>query len=136
MCEYFVKADPILYESRSRTLRIHGVLTSIRLENMMWDVLAEMASSEGRTTNGLIVQFHDEIMAQRNEVPNFTSFLRVTCMRYLRRHLEQRDEREGRDEREEIAVRQTRVVSSRRVSTAVMPVVSNATVVPLQARGQ
>ena len=136
MCEYFVKADPILYESRSRTLRIHGVLTSIRLENMMWDVLAEMAYSEGRTTNGLIVQFHDEIMAQRNEVPNFTSFLRVTCMRYLRRHLEQRDEREGRDAREEIAARQTRVVSSRRASTAVMPVVSSATVVPLQARVQ
>ena len=89
MCEYFVKADPILYELRSRSLRIHGVLTSIRLENMVWDVLAEMASSEGRTTNGLIVQFHDEIMAQRNEVPNFTSFLRVTCMRYLRRNTEE-----------------------------------------------
>ena len=29
MCELYVKADPILYESRSRTVRIHGVLTSI-----------------------------------------------------------------------------------------------------------
>ena len=27
MCEYFVKADPIQYEQRSRTIRIHGVLT-------------------------------------------------------------------------------------------------------------
>jgi predicted DNA-binding ribbon-helix-helix protein len=89
MCDYFVTADPILYESRSRTLRIHGVLTSIRLENMVWDVLAEMASVEGCTTNGLIVQFHDEIMARRNEVPNFTSFLRVTCMRFLRRQMEE-----------------------------------------------
>ena len=34
MCEFFVKADPILYERRSRTVRIHGVLTSLRLENM------------------------------------------------------------------------------------------------------
>ena len=34
MCEFFVTADPILYESRTRTLRIHGVLTSIRLENL------------------------------------------------------------------------------------------------------
>ena len=40
MCEYFVKADPIQYEQRSRTIRIHGVLTSIRLENMGWDILA------------------------------------------------------------------------------------------------
>ncbi len=87
MCEYFVKADPIQYEQRSRTIRIHGVLTSIRLENMVWDTLAEMAEAEGCTTNSLIVQFHDEILAHRGEVPNFASFLRVTCMRFLRRKL-------------------------------------------------
>ena len=66
-------------------MRIHGVLTSLRLENMAWDILAEMAEAEGRTTNALVVLFHDEIMAHRGEVPNFASFLRVTCMRYLRR---------------------------------------------------
>jgi predicted DNA-binding ribbon-helix-helix protein len=87
MCEYFVKADPIQYEQRTRTIRIHGVLTSIRLENMVWDILAEMAEEEGCTTNHLIVQFHDEILAHRGEVPNFASFLRVTGMRYLRRRL-------------------------------------------------
>ena len=85
MCEFFVKADPIQYEQRSRTVRIHGVLTSLRLENMVWDVLAEMAAAEGRTTNALIGLFHDEILAHRGEVPNFASFLRVTCMRHLRR---------------------------------------------------
>ena len=87
MCEFFVKADPILYEQRSRPMRIHGVLTSIRLENMVWDILAEMAAEEGRTTNALISLFHDEVLAHRGEVPNFASFLRVTCMRYLRRCL-------------------------------------------------
>lgn len=87
MCEFFVKADPIQYEQRSRTVRMHGVLTSIRLENMVWDTLAEMAEDEGCTTNALIAQFHDEILAHRGEVPNFASFLRVTCMRYLRRRL-------------------------------------------------
>ena len=85
MCEFFVKADPIQYEQRSRTVRIHGVLTSLRLENMVWDVLAEMAQAEGRTTNALISLFHDEILAHRGEVPNFASFLRVTCLRYLQR---------------------------------------------------
>lgn len=85
MCEYFVKADPIQYEQRSRTVRIRNVLTSLRLENMVWDVLAEMAEEEGCTTNALISKFHDEILAHRGEVPNFASFLRVTSMRYLRR---------------------------------------------------
>ena len=85
MCEYFVKADPIQYEQRSRTVRIRNVLTSIRLENMVWDILAEMAEEEGCTTNALIAKFHHEILAHRGEVPNFASFLRVTSMRYLRR---------------------------------------------------
>jgi predicted DNA-binding ribbon-helix-helix protein len=85
MCEFFVKADPIQYEQRTRTVRIRNVLTSIRLENMVWDILAEMAEEEGCTTNALIAKFHDEILAHRGEVPNFASFLRVTCMRYLHR---------------------------------------------------
>ena len=85
MCEYFVKADPIQYEQRSRTVRIRSVLTSLRLENMVWDILAEIAEDEGCTTNALIAQFHDEIHIHRGEVPNFASFLRVTSMRYLHR---------------------------------------------------
>jgi predicted DNA-binding ribbon-helix-helix protein len=85
MCEFFVKADPILYESRSRTVRIHGVLTSIRVENFVWDTLASLAADENITTNALIAKFHDEILRYRGDVLNFSSFLRVTCMRYLRR---------------------------------------------------
>ena len=85
MCDYFVNADPILYESRTRTVRIRGVSTSIRMENFIWDTLAHMAKEEGVTTNALIVQFHDEILRHRGDVQNFTSFLRVTCLRFLRR---------------------------------------------------
>jgi predicted DNA-binding ribbon-helix-helix protein len=88
MCEFFVKADPILYESRTRTVRIHGVLTSIRLENLVWDTLSEMAADEGCTTNALIAQFHDEILQHRGDVANFSSFLRVTCLRFLVRERE------------------------------------------------
>jgi predicted DNA-binding ribbon-helix-helix protein len=84
MCQFFVSADPILYETRSRTVRIHGVLTSIRLENLMWDTLAQIAANEGKSTNALIATLHDEIMSSSGEVSNFTSFLRVTCLRYYR----------------------------------------------------
>ncbi len=85
MCDYFVNADPILYESRTRTVRIRGVSTSIRMENFAWDTLAKMAEEEGITTNALIVQFHDEILRHRGDVSNFTSLLRVTCLRFLSR---------------------------------------------------
>ncbi len=94
MCEYFVKADPILYEQRTRSVRIRGMLTSIRLENTVWDVLAEMAEDEGCTTNALICTLHDEILDHRGEVSNFASFLRVTSLRYLRRCLISQDKQQ------------------------------------------
>ncbi len=83
MCEIYVKADPILYESRSRSLRIHGCVTKIRLENLFWDILAELASGEAMSTNQLITKLYGEIIEYRGEVDNFASFLRVTCLRYL-----------------------------------------------------
>lgn len=95
MCEFFASADPILYESRTRTVRIHGVSTSIRLENFIWDTLAALAAEEGSSTNGLIMTFHDEVMRHRGDVQNFTSFLRVTCLRYLKRKCDRLIEQVG-----------------------------------------
>jgi len=83
MCEIYVKADPILYESRARSLRIHGCVTKIRLENLFWDILAELAATDGYTTNQLITKLYDELLDYRGEIDNFTSFLRVSCLRYL-----------------------------------------------------
>ena len=84
MCRLYAKTDPILYESRSRTIRIHGVVTSIRLENMVWDVLSELAAQEGITTSHLIAALHDDMLDHLGEVSNFASFLRITSLRYLR----------------------------------------------------
>ncbi|WP_176055284.1 ribbon-helix-helix domain-containing protein [Paraburkholderia caribensis] len=84
MCNVYVNADPILYESRTRSLRIHGVITTVRLENLFWDVLHEIASRENMTTTQFAVKLYDELIALRGEVPsNFASFLRVCCLRYL-----------------------------------------------------
>ena len=83
MCEIYVKAEPMLYESRARSVHIHGLVTKIRLENLFWDILAELAGNEQMTTNQLIAKLYDEIIEFRGEVENFASFLRVTCLRYL-----------------------------------------------------
>ena len=83
MCELYVKADPILYESRSRSLRICGVVTTLRLENQFWDILSEIAEVDGMTTNQLVAKLYEEVMDYRGEVVNFASFLRVSCTRYL-----------------------------------------------------
>ena len=84
MCELYVKADPILYESRSRSLRIGGVVTTLRLENQFWDILSEIADADGMTTNQLVAKLYEEVMDYQGEVVNFASFLRVSCTRYLR----------------------------------------------------
>ncbi|GAC1533102.1 MAG: ribbon-helix-helix domain-containing protein [Candidatus Velthaea sp.] len=83
MCQIYMSADPIQYESRSRSLRMHGVLTTIRIENLFWDVLSEMAARESLTTNQLLVKLSDEVTELRGETSNFASFLRVCCLRYL-----------------------------------------------------
>ena len=84
MCGLYAQADAIVYESRTRSLRIHGVLTSIRIENSFWDVLTEVAAHEGLTTNQLIVTLHDELVERGTETTNFASFLRVCCLRYIK----------------------------------------------------
>lgn len=83
MCKIFVRADPALYDTSTRSLRLHGVVTSIRLENLFWSVLGEIGRRDGMSVNQLIAKLYDEIIEARGEVPNLTSFLRVCCLRYL-----------------------------------------------------
>ncbi|NTX25715.1 ribbon-helix-helix domain-containing protein [Burkholderia pyrrocinia] len=84
MCGIYINADPIVYESRTRSLRIHGVVTTVRLENLFWDILQEIAARENMTTSQFAVKLYDELTALRGEAPsNFASFLRVCCLRYL-----------------------------------------------------
>ena len=83
MCRIFVNTDPILYESRSRSVRIHGMVTSIRLENLFWTVLADIAAKQGMTTNRLIMTLYDEVVEAHGKVQNLASFLRVSCVRYM-----------------------------------------------------
>ena len=46
MCQVFISADPALYTCRARSVRLHGVATSIRLENLFWQVLEEIAARD------------------------------------------------------------------------------------------
>jgi len=83
MCNIYVSASRSLYESTSRSVRIQGVVTSIRLENEFWAMLDEMAIRENRTTPQFINQLYSELMDSQDKVSNFTSFLRVSCTIYL-----------------------------------------------------
>jgi predicted DNA-binding ribbon-helix-helix protein len=83
MCEIFISADPKLYALKTRSLRLHGVSTSLRLENLFWTVLTEIGARDGMSLNQLIAKLYTEIVEAGFEKGNFASFLRVCCARYL-----------------------------------------------------
>jgi predicted DNA-binding ribbon-helix-helix protein len=89
MCQIFITADPALYASRSRSIRLRGVATSIRLENIYWQALAEIGMRDGLSVPQLVTRLHDELdeAGVLGDRANFTSFLRVTCTRYLQLQL-------------------------------------------------
>jgi predicted DNA-binding ribbon-helix-helix protein len=83
MCRIFISADPDLYRCRSRSLRLSGVATSIRLENLFWHVLEEIGARDGLSVAQLITRLYDELAESGGDCTNFSSFLRVSCGRYL-----------------------------------------------------
>ena len=83
MCEIFINTDPQRYESRTRAVRLHGVSTSIRLENLFWDILDEIAERDGMSVGQLMSRLHDELTEADRHTGNFASFLRVCAARYL-----------------------------------------------------
>lgn len=82
MCEIFIRAHPDSYAPESRSLRLHGVATSVRLERLFWSVLEEIAARDDMRVTQLIERLYDELIEYRGEAANFTSFLRVCCLRY------------------------------------------------------
>jgi predicted DNA-binding ribbon-helix-helix protein len=84
MCRLFISQDPATYASETRPVRLHGHATSIRLEAAFWEILEEIAAREAMSVARFVSVLHDEILAKEGDVPNFASFLRVTCLHYLR----------------------------------------------------
>jgi predicted DNA-binding ribbon-helix-helix protein len=83
MCKLFINADPDLWQTRLRSVRMEGFSTSIRLENLYWGVLEELAARDRMTLTQLLVKLHEELIQAHGKVENFSSFLRVCCGRYL-----------------------------------------------------
>ncbi|NKB83639.1 ribbon-helix-helix domain-containing protein [Ochrobactrum grignonense] len=83
MCRLFIGANPELWQSVTRSLRIDGVVTSVRLENFFWFALEDIAARDNLSVNRLLGRLYDESRAEGHDLDNFASFLRVCCGRYL-----------------------------------------------------
>jgi len=83
MCQLFVGADTQLWENQTRSMRIDGMATSVRLEEFYWQVLTEIGARDGLSVGQLVTRLFIETTQEGHDPENFTSFLRVCCGRYL-----------------------------------------------------
>jgi predicted DNA-binding ribbon-helix-helix protein len=79
MCHIYASVPPEAYEPVTRSVRLHGQVTSIRLEARFWEILDGMAARQEMSTPRFVTTLYDEVLELRGEVGNFTSLLRVVC---------------------------------------------------------
>jgi predicted DNA-binding ribbon-helix-helix protein len=80
MCHFFASQSPVGDAFETRSIRLNGQSTSIRLEKMFWRVLEAVAARESFSVPKFISTLHSEILIMRGEAPNFTSHLRCVCI--------------------------------------------------------
>lgn len=59
MCRLFIGADAELWQSVTRSLRIDGAVTSVRLENFFWWALEDIAARDNLTVSRLLGKLYD-----------------------------------------------------------------------------
>lgn len=83
MCRIFACQPPETYAFQTRSVRLGGQATSIRLEAAFWRILEEIAALQGTSLPKLLTTLHDEVLEFRGDVPNFASLLRCACLTYM-----------------------------------------------------
>ena len=83
MCRIFAGQDPENYAYQTRSIRLGGHSTSLRLEAAFWRILEEIADTQGVSLATFITTIHDEVLEMHGGAQNFTSLLRCACLRYL-----------------------------------------------------
>ena len=77
MCHLFASQSPESYAFETRSIRLNGQSTSIRLEKIFWTILEQIAAGEGMSVPRFISTLHSEVLQVWGEVANFTSHLQV-----------------------------------------------------------
>lgn len=83
MCQLFIDADTTLWASQTRSFRMDGMVTSVRLEDMFWRTLETIGARDDLTVPQLLHRLYNESLDAGHDIGNFTSFLRVCCLRFI-----------------------------------------------------
>jgi predicted DNA-binding ribbon-helix-helix protein len=80
MCGLLRAQDRSHYEKVSRSMRIGGHSTSVRLEAAFWRALDEIAQQQGVPVSRLVAALHDEALVSFGGRANLASILRTVCL--------------------------------------------------------
>lgn len=88
MCQMFAGQPQSNYDYQSRSIRLNGLSTSVRLEQKFWEILDQMAQAEQVSTPQFISTLYSEVITLHGKAKNFTSLLRCTCLIYQQKCIE------------------------------------------------
>lgn len=83
MCHVFAGQDPANYAFETRSVRLMGHPTSVRLEARFWQIVEEIAASQRMPVPKFLSTLYEEALELHGDVSNFASLLRCACIAYL-----------------------------------------------------
>lgn len=84
---HVIKVDPFVNEfdmnlirPLSRSIRLNGFATCLRLEQVYWNILGGMAEDNHCTISTLLSHVDREVHLRHGGVKNFSALIRVVCV--------------------------------------------------------
>lgn len=77
--------DMGLIQPLSRSVRLNGFATCLRLEQIYWDILADMAKLNCCSVSALLSHVDREVHLRHGGVKNFSGLVRVVCVVHSRK---------------------------------------------------
>ena len=85
-----VRVDPVILDfgltlarPLSRSVRLNGFATCLRLEEVYWEVLSDISRINNCSINTLLSYIDLEVHLRHGGVKNFSGFIRVVCVMHL-----------------------------------------------------
>jgi predicted DNA-binding ribbon-helix-helix protein len=72
--------DMALIRPLSRSVRLNGYATCLRLEQVYWNILANMAANNCCSISSLLSHVDREVQLRHGGVKNFSALVRVVCV--------------------------------------------------------
>ena len=83
MCRLLSSQPAQTFAYQTRSVRLGGHATSIKLEAAFWNILEEIADEMNSPLGRFLTELHDEVLFLSGDAHNFTSLLRCACLTYV-----------------------------------------------------